>query len=183
MRRSAGLSLFPRLAGCLWGVMYLVGAYSAVAADLQGRWVGLWYCGDRTTREYFVLDIAGNSARFQVSLGVATVTGTVGGDDIDLKVEQWETRAPPPRNTVTGITGAYHAAAGVMTGKVQANGQNQCLQVSNPLGSAPLSVQTLPRFIAVNTGPVPSRRSNGVSVTLVQFPCRSGWPSAVRGTT
>ena len=87
MRRSAGLFLFPRLAGCLLGAMYLVGAYSAVAADLQGRWVGLWYCGDRTTREYFVLDIAGNSARFQVSLGVATVAGTVGRDGIDLKVE------------------------------------------------------------------------------------------------
>ena len=35
MRRSAGLFLFPRLAGCLLGAMYLVGAYSAVAADLE----------------------------------------------------------------------------------------------------------------------------------------------------
>ncbi len=160
MRRSAGLFLFPRLAGCLLGAVYLVGAYTAVAADMQGRWVGLWYCEDRITRDFFVLDIAGNSARFQVSLGVATVAGTVGGDDIDLKVEQWETRAPPPKNTVTGITGAYHAAAGVMTGEVQANGQNQCRQVSNPLDRATLSVQTLPRFIAVNTGPVPQPRQN-----------------------
>jgi hypothetical protein len=136
MQRSTGLSGLRHLARCLLGALCLAGAWSAAAADLQGRWVGYWDCGNRATRNYFVLDIAGNSARFQVPIGIATVAGTVDDDGIDLKLEQWVTRAPRAQNTVTGITGAYQVAAGVMTGEVQATGQLQCRQAGAKRGGA-----------------------------------------------
>ena len=116
MQRVSALSGFPRLGAYLVGAACLIGACSAAAVDLQGRWVGYWDCGNsRATRNHFVLDIAGNSARFQVPIGTATVAGSVGNDSIDLNVEQWASRAPEPQNTVTGITGEYLPAAGAGT--------------------------------------------------------------------
>lgn len=168
MQRSArvtGLSY-------LLAAFCMIGACSAIAADLQGRWVGYWYCGNRTTGTHFVLDIAGNSARFQVPIGIANLAGNVGDDSIDLNVEQWLGRAPAPQNTVTGITGNYLPAAGVMTGAVQTTGILQCRDsgarpargasvATRPLGSAPTSAaQTAPRFIAVRTGAIPQPREN-----------------------
>ena len=85
MQRTAGFSGLSQLASFLLGALNLVCACSANAADLQGRWVGYWYCGDRATGTHFVLDIAGNSARFQVPIGIANLAGNVGDDSIDLK--------------------------------------------------------------------------------------------------
>lgn len=164
MQRSLDLSGLPRLATFLLVTLCLAGAWPAAAADLQGRWVGYWDCGSRETRSHFVLDIAGNSAHFQTPIGIATVAGTASGDGIDLKVEQWETRAPSPQKTVTGIAGAYLDTAGAMTGEVQATGQLQCKQASQDSSSPSVAqsswTQTSPRFIAVKTGSVPQPREN-----------------------
>jgi len=148
----------PAVIGLVLGIVTMPGIVQAT--ELQGRWVGYYECANMQ-RNYFILDIADNSARFEMPDGVLNVAGTVGSDKISLQVQQWVTKQRHAANTVMGIAGEYIDAAGVMTGEVETTGRLQCRSSTSGRGSAaPTEQQLFPRFIAARAGPVPSRREN-----------------------
>ena len=104
MQGSARKTGLPQLVYRLLGALCLVCARNTAAADLQGRWVGYWACGSRPTGTHFVLDITGNSARFQVPIGIANLAGNVADDSIDLNVEQWLGRIAPVPGAASDIS-------------------------------------------------------------------------------